>query len=594
MNNLLCQIQIRLTNWLNTSLQESNDVTRPGVDVTVQDALRAKAGTKLSQVDDRIEIVKKKKVHKWVCTVCDIKCTSEKRLLKHVESHNVSSKSSRVRVNKRLAKQYKEKDTLNCELCGETFEGEELLTLHVREHVRELSNKDVDVGPGTSDLLSTTKSIWTCMVCNQVCTSEENLAKHMTTVHDRAEEQLEDEDNNDGESDEGLNCGECGKTFTSAAGLQNHVRKHREMEELLQCEHCDKKFSALGSLQRHTRTAHEQFFKCAPCNKFVKGKKLLRQHMEKEHADAPKIYKCYNCDQNFDTGEMYTEHKGNCRIKCDLCDKELKGKNGFKKHMIRVHGEAGMCSCTVCGQQFPSISSLKRHESTHNEGQPYQCAICGKTYKTDLILKFHMDEHTGKTFQCTICQKTYKTRQNLKSHIYTHKVRTKTFQCDICGKSLTRAKTLKIHLQIHSDERKFQCKFCGRAFNTLSYMDRHIKCVHENIKRFECNICGKTFSYKHNQQDHMTIHTGERNIECPKCDMKFSTKRSLASHMVNHIETENFHCEICGKAFKTKTYLKNHKANHLNERRFKCVVCGEGFNTSSALVHHRKSHDKLM
>ena len=599
LNKILCQIRIKLAKWCNISVLESDDTKGTYADQTVP-----------VRIKGNLEVTKKKKVHKWVCTVCGMKCASESKLLKHVESHNSSRQSKRARVSNRLAKQQNRRREFKCDKCDESFESEEMLTLHLCDQVeiKELSHKGEDQNiPGHNTIKSmqydnNKQSTWNCTSCKHVFISEANLTEHRNLAHGTKVEHVEgadedDDDDDDDDEEEGeqkLTCDKCGKTFTSTRALTNHLRKHRETDDSFQCEHCDKRFFAFSSLRRHTRTAHEQFFKCALCNNFFRGKKLLKQHMAQEHSDVPKIYKCYNCDQNFDTEKLYTEHKSNCRIKCDLCDKELKGKNGFKKHMIRVHGEAGMCSCTVCGQQFPSISSLKRHESTHNQGQPYQCAICGKTYKTDLILKFHMDEHTGQTFQCTICNKTYKTRQNLKSHMYTHKARTKTFQCDICGKSLTRSKTLKIHLQIHSDERKFQCKFCSRAFNTLSYLDRHVKCVHENIKRFECNICGKTFSYKHNQQDHMTIHTGERNIDCPKCGLKFSTKRSLASHMVNHIETENFHCDICGKAFKTKTYLKNHKANHLNERRFKCVVCAEGFNTSSALVHHRKSHEKLM
>ena len=573
----LCEVRISLKTSSNSS--ETLNDNMGTLEIQEAETFDSKTDTSSSNT------FTKKKAYKWFCTVCGAKFISENKLLQHLKSHNTTKhKSRRSKSGKRVLKR-----PFKCDKCGESFETKETLMLHLCEHnditeSTENQNGKCDLISAQSNELFTVRSVTLGKV-------EEDV--HSDGGEDEDEQEIENKMEDDvSEKDEMLRCEECGKSFTSTIGLKNHLRKHKESEKSHQCAKCDKSFGAFSSLRRHTRSAHEQFFKCALCNKFLKGKKILKEHMMSEHEYAPEIHKCCNCDQNFDSEEFLAEHKSNCKIRCDLCDKELKGKNSYKKHMIRVHGEVGMCSCTICGQQFPSVSSLKRHESTHTEGQPYQCAICGKTYKTDLILKFHMDEHTGQTFQCTICNKTYKTRQNLKSHMYTHKAKTKTFQCDICGKSLTRSKTLKIHLQIHSDERKFQCKFCDRAFNTLSYLDRHVKCVHENIKRFECNICGKTFSYKHNQQDHMTIHTGERNVECPKCGLKFSTKRSLASHMVNHIETENFHCDICGKTFKTKTYLKNHKANHLNERRFKCVVCGEGFNTSSALVHHRKSHEK--
>ncbi|KAH9508480.1 hypothetical protein Btru_055303 [Bulinus truncatus] len=78
------------------------------------------------------------------------------------------------------------------------------------------------------------------------------------------------------------------------------------------------------------------------------------------------------------------------------------------------------------------------------------------------------------------------------------------FVCNICGRSFKESTVLKAHGIIHSDERKFICKYenCPYGFKTKGGLVRHER-----------------------------RHTGERPFVCERCNRAFSEAGALARHL---------------------------------------------------------------
>ena len=70
----------------------------------------------------------------------------------------------------------------------------------------------------------------------------------------------------------------------------------------------------------------------------------------------------------------------------------------------------------------------------------------------------------------------------------------------------------------------------GDAFNTISSLIRHRKCVHEGAKKV-CPICHKEMSRNANMKEHIdTVHKGLTNHSCEICGKRFGRQTHLSRH----------------------------------------------------------------
>ena len=78
---------------------------------------------------------------------------------------------------------------------------------------------------------------------------------------------------------------------------------------------------------------------------------------------------------------------------------------------------------------------------------------------------------------------------------------------------------------------------CGRLFNAQFSLNRHIV-VHTQPRRFVCRYCNKGFSLGQYYREHLYIHTKENPYVCgvSGCSMKFRQAGKLSIHRKTHPE----------------------------------------------------------
>ena len=80
----------------------------------------------------------------------------------------------------------------------------------------------------------------------------------------------------------------------------------------------------------------------------------------------------------------------------------------------------------------------------------------------------------------------------------------------------------------HSKDERFDCKYCGKRFNTTARV-RHHERVHEEPK-FQCRFCSKMLKSEQSLKAHERYHTGEANYLCKICSAAFTSKGRLRNH----------------------------------------------------------------
>ena len=85
-------------------------------------------------------------------------------------------------------------------------------------------------------------------------------------------------------SEEKVPCFVCGKQYTSARGLKDHIILTHERISKFKCLVCGKVFARANPLEVHNAT-HMNPIKCVVCSQGYQTETSLMRHKEKEHSE---------------------------------------------------------------------------------------------------------------------------------------------------------------------------------------------------------------------------------------------------------------------------------------------------------------------
>lgn len=71
------------------------------------------------------------------------------------------------------------------------------------------------------------------------------------------------------------------------------------------------------------------------------------------------------------------------------------------------------------------------------------------------------------------------------------------------------------------------CRSCGKEFDVLHKLTKHITAIHSAPKKFQCEICSKFYKENKHLKEHMLVHTGIKKFKCSHCAKTFARKQEL-------------------------------------------------------------------
>lgn len=212
-------------------------------------------------------------------------------------------------------------------------------------------------------------------------------------------------------------CPVCGKTNIKRKSMIVHIRMH-ENRDRYKCAHCPRGFERLLSLQQHERQhTGERPFICEICAFSFTSNAGLRNHL-KLHAlataDNPIKPPMSAKVQRLPTvlakpaAKIQLQLRG-VRPECPLCRSTFANRSSILGHMKLQHGAEGLLAwknmiestCMVCYEKFPSKDELDRHRTIHFQ---HHCHICPRHFHNKVSLDTHVQMHSTKSrpFKCEV------------------------------------------------------------------------------------------------------------------------------------------------------------------------------------------------
>ncbi|CAL8144576.1 unnamed protein product [Orchesella dallaii] len=291
---------------------------------------------------------------------------------------------------------------------------------------------------------------------------------------------------------------------------------------------------------------------CEVCGKVFKSKRYFNEHMEAQHSEERKIFRCPHegCDKEFRLSvyvlrHFYQVHASDSRLRKNYSTTEAKDETN-------VETEATVCP--YCGKCLNCATGLAKHIYNIHEYNPekavgFMCQHCSRTFKEKCTLDDHIRRiHLGMDNKCDICGRTFQSPMKLWKHkVDAHDMKDldpssvsskiKIVECEHCGVKLFRG--MKTHIQNEHPE------------HLEAYMKCHKKPAVSREKRLKyemkrrnnplvCIQCNKSFTRTYGYRIHMKkfhilplISADEKNpFNCEKCQKTFVSEKQLVKHIL--------------------------------------------------------------
>ncbi|XP_075980189.1 uncharacterized protein LOC142979246 [Anticarsia gemmatalis] len=249
--------------------------------------------------------------------------------------------------------------------------------------------------------------------------------------------------------------------------------------------------------------------------------------------------------------------------------------------------------CEICCKIFAHVNTYRVHVASHDpiRGKA-ECPICKLRFKTDVLLKSHINIRHAKKFYCKACPKVFNNVGVAKSHHRWHSGH--TYSCAQCTFRSRHVSALGAHRRA-AHARAHTCGACGRACVSRRGLVLHVATAHrdEKVGRVSSGVA----------RSHHRWHSGH-TYSCAQCTFRSRHVSALGAHRrAAHARAHT--CGACGRACVSRRGLVLHVATaHRDEKAvnitgvFRCEACDINFASEGARrVHlltssqHKKKSD---
>ena len=437
-----------------------------------------------------------------------------------------------------------------------------------------------------------------------------------------------------------INCSVCHKRFTAPTKTKikeyfnNHLQFHSRIFPH-ECPFCFIGFSTLFEMKIHKKThiTSGKRYTCTVCSFVSENFAKFRNHLEEtnhrknliqellEFNNSPNKYVHTETESDSDfvfskstslqdkSAENFKVVSPKWRFECPLCSVNLgSNREAFETH-IKLHKSSSI-SCLYCQAEFANFDAVDEHIKDNHKDKSFGCPFndFSSESHSSLLLHFEIAGHKSLNEEdlSNIKQLEFENKSYGQDRLFDTK---KTLECSVCSESLESSAYFQLHLKLHTQESRFECRFCFQNFPTIEEQLHHVKETHlkRNNVYYQCQKCqfktqNKYSLLKHAQasnhfhgngipaRDMNNLNIFGSNYKskeiksCPVCFMELEGERSLKSHQKIHQTGFPMECSQCLMGFVDRKKLDKHRSLHCSF--FECLNCSEEFETYVRYIKH--------
>lgn len=419
----------------------------------------------------------------------------------------------------------------------------------------------------------------------------------------------------DKDKSKGFLCAFCDRTksFKNKKSLISHLKKiHKEkVSEKFQCPECSKMFLIKTDLEEHlekykndlTHFADTENLECMFCLTKYSSKASLKVHLQRYHKnDDFQTYRCDHCDKMFASRILY--------------------KNHVDSHMFGRLKSKGKCACEICGAEFNTRCSLRRHkrvvhrieedeefeiEYENETSTEEQIAAENQTLgeireRVNVFEEIHETQPMG-DFEQENCYSIKSSNLQLSKDAIqeldntSQEVRQNLVKDNNNSEYVNTVNTFSPSSEINADKIPIDGLETDKVGGDLKLNEKLNKIEISSVRTavdFESEVA---WELKHGllndskQSDTLPKRRFRRKFRCTTCRKSFHMMSTLKQHMSGHGKqegetAESFSCEQCNKTFSKLTHLMIHTHKVHNKFVQDCSYCPRKFMTVSSLKTH--------
>ena len=399
-------------------------------------------------------------------------------------------------------------------------------------------------------------------------------------------------------------CGECGKTLSSASGLDQHLSTvHGEYK--FPCDFCSLMFKRRDHATNHMKRVHQCTKTCTKCSAQFIGREAYAEHMKIVHKikltyktmrkdnEKRSIKKASPMSTTPTTPTMMTPKK-KIDEKSPKFSKNGKRLGRPRKSNSPVKNETS----TAKTEQVTDINEDTLEMPPPSRTLSFECKFCGRRFHNELKLLQHQRNMHPEEFvmlPCNLCRRWFKGATALREHKEQHHKFALTselsvFRCSYCSAAFHSEFALEAHIRFfHAEE---ECLCCGSIFSGAFEMYEHISEVHPPILTpfgYQCSVSGRIFEQRHHAIEyfrrryvyHWPYISGSRQVfPCPHCQLSFDSWEEMHQHVIEEHGSYGFYyCE--------PDYVAIAYPGHPDElEMLPCPVCNDFYHDQISLDKH--------